>query len=167
LPIAATYEFINKEDTLYKHRMEELLAHCIPVYFDANGNPTRETIRHTVVAGENLTTIANRYGVTAQNLRQWNGLSSNTVAAGRRLTVNINNGGIRFAAVPAEPEKAASAAANASSTNSSEMGTYKVQSGDTLYAIARKYPGMTVAKIQSANNMSNDKLRIGQILIIP
>jgi membrane-bound lytic murein transglycosylase D len=47
------------------------------------------------------------------------------------------------------------------------MGTYRVQSGDTLYAIAKKYPGMTVAKIQSANNLDGDKLRVGQVLKIP
>jgi membrane-bound lytic murein transglycosylase D len=172
LPIAATYDFIDKEDTLYTHRMEELLAYCTPVDMDAEGNPTRETIRHTVVAGENLIIIANRYGVTAQNLRQWNGLRSNSVAAGRRITVHINNGGIHYAAVPAEPEKienTASVTANAppSSTNSSGTVTYKVQSGDTLYAIARKYPGMTVDKIKSANQLSSDKLQIGQLLKIP
>ena len=171
LPLAATYDFINKEDTLYKHRMEELLAHCTPVDMDAEGNPTRETIRHTVVAGENLHTIANRYGVTAQNLRQWNGLKSNTVAAGRRVTVNINNGGIRYEAVPPEPDKVvvsiAASAPSAPSSNASETVTYRVQSGDTLFAIARKYPGMTAARIQSANNLSSDKLRIGQLLKIP
>ena len=170
LPIAATYEFIDKEDTLYKHRMEELLAHCTPVDMDADGNPTRETIRHTVVAGENLNTIANRYGVTAQNLRTWNGLRTNTVAAGRRITVNINNGGITYAAVPASATTVpavSTASTNISVTNSSGSVTYRVQSGDTLYAIARKYPGMTVAKIQSANNMSSDRLRVGQVLTIP
>jgi membrane-bound lytic murein transglycosylase D len=90
------------------------------------------------------------------------------VAAGRRITVNINNGGIRYAAAaPAEPEKTAPVTASTPSTNSSETATYRVQSGDTLYAIARKYPGMTVAKIQSANNLGNDKLRVGQVLKIP
>ena len=168
LPIAATYDFIDKEDTLYKHRMEELLAYCTPV---GEGETTRETIRHTVVAGENLNTIANRYGVTAQNLRQWNGLKSNAVAAGRRITVHLNNGGIRFAAAstPTTPAPTASTATKASTSTADVSGsaTYRVQSGDTLYAIARKYPGMTVDKIKSANQMTSDKLRIGQVLTIP
>ena len=167
LPVTSTYEFINKEDTLYTHRIEELLAYCLPVDDEAD---LRETIRHTVVAGENLNIIANRYGVTAQNLRTWNGLRSNTVAAGRRITIHVNNGGIRFAAAP-EPEKATSTTANptTSSTSGDSSGviTYRVQSGDTLYAISRRYPGLTVAKIQSANQMTTDKLRIGQLLKIP
>ena len=169
LPIAATYEFIDKEDTLYLHKMEELLSHCIPVETDEFGNLiSNETIKHTVVAGENLNTIANRYGVTAQNLRTWNGLRSNTVAAGRQITVRIDNGGIRYAASQ-EPEKSTqtTSATSSTSTDRSETTTYRVQSGDTLYGIARKFPGMTIAKIQSANQMTNDRLRIGQILTIP
>jgi membrane-bound lytic murein transglycosylase D len=160
LPVAATFEFIDKEDTLYQHRMDELLAHCHPVYMDSTGKDlTRETIRHTAVAGENLHTIANHYGVTAANLRQWNGLRSNTVAPGRRVTIHINNGGITYA----EPPPTAAS----SSGQSGEAATYTVQSGDTLLAIARRYPGMTVAKIQAANQLSSDRLSIGQVLKIP
>jgi membrane-bound lytic murein transglycosylase D len=158
LPVASTYVFIDKEDTLYTHRMEELMAHCVPVETDAD---KRETIRHTVASGENLTIIANRYGVTAANLRQWNGLGSNSVAAGRRLTVHINNGGITYAAPP-QPAIAATAEGG-----KQQLITYTVQAGDTLLAIARKYPGMTVAKIQAANQMNNDRLSIGQVLKIP
>jgi membrane-bound lytic murein transglycosylase D len=168
LPIAATYEFIDKEDTLYTHRWEELLAHCNPVYSDSTGksDPRRESIRHTVASGENLVTIANRYGVTAANLRQWNGLRSNSVSAGRRLTVHINNGGLTYAAAP-EPVNVAPSAIRSTSEDGAQVITYRVQAGDTLYAISRKYPGVTVAKIQSANQLNGDKLRIGQVLKIP
>ncbi len=161
LPVAATYEFINKEDTLYTHRMEELLGHCVAVDTDSLGKSRKETIRHTVTSGENLVTIANRYGVTAANLRQWNGLKSNSVAPGRRITVRINNGGITFAAPP-QPAISATTA-----TGTQQTDTYTVQSGDTLMAIARKYPGMTVAKIQEANQLTSDRLSIGQVLKIP
>ncbi|MDR0796785.1 MAG: LysM peptidoglycan-binding domain-containing protein [Tannerella sp.] len=173
LPIAATYDFINKEDTLYVHRMEELLAHCTPAETDESGNPlTNETIKHTVVSGENLNNIANQYGVTAQNLRSWNGLKSNTVAAGRRITIRINNGGIRYEAAPPEtviPSTPVTANTQVSlkAGDDSEMIAYKVQPGDTLYAISKKYPGVTVDKIQSANQMTGDKLRVGQVIKIP
>ena len=170
LPVAATYAFIEKEDTLYTHRREELLAYCVAVDMDSVGtfDPRLETIKHTVVAGENLVTIANRYGVTAQNLRRWNGLSSNTVRAGRRLTVHINNGGITYAADP-EPKQTTSdtGGGTTGSRGQTVTVTYMVQSGDTLSGIARKYPGVTVAKIQSANQMNSDRLSVGQVLIIP
>ena len=45
--------------------------------------------------------------------------------------------------------------------------TYKVEKGDTLYSISRKYQ-ITVAELRAANNLSeNDIIKIGQKLIIP
>ncbi len=45
-------------------------------------------------------------------------------------------------------------------------GDYKVKSGDTLGAIAKRY-GTSVAAIQSANGMKSTQLRVGQRLSIP
>lgn len=55
----------------------------------------------------------------------------------------------------AEPQKAAAG-----------RGTYTVQSGDTLSAIARK-TGVPVTEIKTANGMKDGYLRIGQTLTIP
>ncbi len=45
--------------------------------------------------------------------------------------------------------------------------TYKVEKGDTLYSISRKYQ-LTVAELRTANNLSeNDVIKVGQKLIIP
>ncbi len=45
--------------------------------------------------------------------------------------------------------------------------TYKVEKGDTLYSISRKYQ-ITVAELRTANNLSeNDVIKVGQKLIIP
>lgn len=43
---------------------------------------------HRVRRGETLTAIAHRYGVTAADLKQLNGLSGNSVAAGHRLRLD-------------------------------------------------------------------------------
>lgn len=43
---------------------------------------------------------------------------------------------------------------------------HKVKSGENLGAISRKY-GLSVAAIQSANNMKNTRLGVGQTLLIP
>jgi LysM repeat protein len=56
---------------------------------------------HVVQAGENLFRIGLRYGTTAAALRAANGLSSNTIYVGQRLT--IPNGGDTGAPAPATP----------------------------------------------------------------
>jgi LysM repeat protein len=45
--------------------------------------------------------------------------------------------------------------------------TYVVKKGDTLYAIARKYTGVSVADIMSYNNLKSTSLNLGMKLLIP
>ena len=170
------------EDTVYTHRIEELLANCISAN-NSNGSlpsgATREKITHVVLSGENLYTIANRYGVTAKDIRKWNGLGSNRVAKGKRLRLYVDNGGVAFAsastkttAKPAERSSTASASAKkitqpSSATDQKGFVSYKVRSGDSLYSISKKYPGVSTAALQKANGLSSPDIRPGQVLKIP
>ena len=186
LPAAQTYAFIDKEDTVYTHRAEDLLVNCQSY---SSSQPeygsTKEKISHKVLSGENLYTIANRYGVTAQDIKKWNGLGSVRVAKGKLLTLYVDNGGVAFASTKknAAPEKAAkdtqvsgdkkSVAASAPSqtakATASQTGSisYKVKTGDSLYSIAKKYPGVSTSDLQKANGLRDASIRPGQILKIP
>ena len=162
LPAERTYAFIDKEDTVYTHRAEELLANCIPV--DSGQSlpraATRETITHIVLKGENLYTIANRYGVTARDIRKWNKLSSNRVAKGKRLKLHVDNGGVYLAAKGKEKNGSATASTGdqrPAAAASEGFVSYKVRSGDSLYSISKKYPGVTAATLQKVNKLSNGR----------
>jgi membrane-bound lytic murein transglycosylase D len=42
---------------------------------------------------------------------------------------------------------------------------YKVENGDTLWAIAKRFEGMTIEKLRALNNLkSNESLKAGMIL---
>ena len=168
LPAAETYAFVSREDTVYQYRAEDLLANCIALNASFSGEDksliTRERITHTVKAGENLYTIANIYGVTAKDIRKWNGLRSNRVPKGRRLKLYVDNGGVAFAQKKAEPKT--------NSKGNQRLKTdgfisYKVKSGDSLYTISKKYPGLTAKELQMVNNLSSAMIRPGQVLKIP
>lgn len=195
LPAAQTYAFVDKEDSVYTHRLEELLANCIS--FDATAYSKKETsekVTHVVASGENIYSIANRYGVTPKEIRKWNGLGSNRVGKGRRLVLHVDNGGVAFAqAKPAvrektiakqaeketktaetiaeEPVKKATPVVTSGNTlanaNIKGMKTYKVQSGDSLYSIARKYPGVSTDDLQKVNGLTSAAIQPGQVLKIP
>ena len=191
LPVQATYAYIDHQDTINLHRAEELLGDSMPeseLSVAAKGvtSSMKETIKHTVESGENLYIIANRYGVTAQNIRKWNRLKSNRVPRGKQLIIHVDNGGIHYGAeTQHENSSLAAIASTVSQTTASSSSTvrpqtqkkstksqkgyvsYKVRSGDSLMKIARKYPGVTVAKIQSANRLKNSTIHAGQILKIP
>lgn len=185
LPAAETYAFIDKEDTIYSHRADEFLAHYLPSAAGsgrgASGKGSREQITHIVKSGESLYTIANRYGITARDIRNWNGLKSNRVARGKRLKLYIDNGGILYASKSVSspkqtPKKQTETTAKSSRPAVSaqksggigkEFVSYRVKSGDSLYSISKKYPGVTTALLQQANGLPDANIRPGQVLKIP
>ena len=97
---------------------------------------------YTVKSGDTLYSIANKYGLTVNELKQLNNLTSDILSIGQVL--NISN--------------------SVSSPNPSN--TYAVKSGDSLYSIAKKY-GITVDALKSANGKTSNLLSIGEILVIP
>ncbi|MDL2255871.1 LysM peptidoglycan-binding domain-containing protein [Parabacteroides sp. OttesenSCG-928-G06] len=171
LPIIDACAFVEKEDTIYLHRMDELLANCVPYNAITTGqSATRERITHVAQNGENLYVIADKYGVTAKEIRRWNGLSSNRVARGKRLVLYVDNAGVMFATnKPSTSGTTAKATTAKTTAQTSADGyiTYTVKSGDSLYVIAKKYPGISASTIQKTNNLPNANIKPGQKLKIP
>lgn len=179
LPAYHSYAFAEKEDTIPLHRIEELLANYIILGEDSIADVRKEQIIHISRQGENLYTIADKYGVTAKDLRKWNGLSANRIPQGKRLKIYVDNGGVLFAnkttmkdtknTKTATAAKATVAAQTGKTTAKAENGyiTYKVKSGDSLYSISKRYPGVTASAIQKTNNLPDSKIRPGQVLKIP
>ncbi|MGM9760259.1 MAG: LysM peptidoglycan-binding domain-containing protein [Parabacteroides sp.] len=166
LPAAETYAFVDQADTIYLHRAEELLAQCEPVNPSAKRTSQREQVTHIVKSGETAITIANRYGVTAKEIRTWNGLKSNRVPSGKRLKLYVDNGGVSFAAA-----KKRSGTGNGAKTTTSSVPagfvSYTVKSGDSLYSISKRYPGVSAEQLKKANGLTSANLQPGQVLKIP
>jgi len=104
------------------------------------GESVTEEKIYIVKSGESLYSIANKYGVTVNELKDLNNLISNNLTIGQKLLL------------PGESEE-------------TTLNTYTVKSGDTLYSIANKY-GLTVQELKDLNNLSNNTLSIGQTLKI-
>ena len=97
---------------------------------------------YTVVAGDTLYGIANRYGLTVDELKALNNLTSNTLSIGQKLLVK-----------PAD-------------TSDGSLETYTVKKGDNLYQIALKYD-TSVDALKNLNGLTSNLLSIGQVLKIP
>lgn len=169
LPASDTYAFVDKEDSIYQYRVEEFLPSCLVTINggSTSGVATREQVTHIVLKNENIYTIANRYGVTPQEIKKWNRLSSNRLARGKRLKLYVDNGGVYLSAKNAQKEKAVSASPAQKAEKKDGYIAHKVRSGESLYSIASKYPGVSAQTLKQANNLSDSKIIPGQVLKIP
>ena len=115
---------------------------------DNDINPPSGNVTYTVKKGDSLWSIASRYGISVNALREANNLTSDTLSIGQVLIipgVSDDNEG------------------------NDEMGpsfTYTVVRGDSLWSIANRF-GVTVGQLREANNLTTDTLSVGQVLIIP
>ncbi|GLY09181.1 LysM peptidoglycan-binding domain-containing protein [Pseudobacillus badius] len=126
---------------------------------------------HIVQAGETIHAIAQLYQMPETELKQLNQLENNTIYAGQKLKVSGNKAVHQSAAVQRPlPEaelhtQAAKPAVEAEVKELPVTGTYIVQRGDTLGAIARAYQ-MEPAQLRQLNGLENDSIYAGQTLKI-
>jgi cell wall-associated NlpC family hydrolase len=121
---------------------------AILLIFQAGTALANQTV-HTVKAGDTLWDIANKYGVSVSSLQQNNGLSSERLQIGMKLIVNSTT----------------STRSQTSSLVPDSNTIYTVRNGDNLWAIASKY-NTTVEQLMSLNNLSSDRLNVGDQLYV-
>ena len=184
LPKSKVPIFINNEQTIYTYRTPDTIR-------DSLMNITRAlpiaSKTHVVRSGESISVIARKYGITVNEIRKWNSLSSSKLKRGQRLKVSApykaqvgevvakttgtpsaaevqqgtegQSGNTDGAVVTTSPDKST---APAKPKSGAAVGYYKVRSGDTLWKIAVSH-GMTLAEIRKLNGFSTKTtIKIGQ-----
>lgn len=188
LPLDKMAIFTSNEEKVYAYAAYQESLREKPFTYPANsaiasGNATYKTQTstkyHKVKKGESLGVIAKKYGVSVTNLKKWNGLKSNTVAAGRSLKIQTTT---RVAvAVPdntaiavASPKKANAASAESKEVASKEATvkegdadttakTHVVKAGETLSEIAKKHD-IALADLKEWNDLESDQIKVGTTL---
>ena len=119
----------------------EAVVRAIALYTGTNYVPLLGANYYVVKKGDSLWKIATSYGISVDELKKANNLTSNNLDIGQLLFI------------PREVEE--------------ETGVvYVVKAGDSLWKIANSY-GVSVSDLKSANNLKSDTLSIGQQLKIP
>ncbi len=123
---------------------------------------------YVVAAGDNLGSIAKKFGTTIADLKDLNNLTSNNIGLGKTLIIsklvttvddnNVATTSIAVSSVESFKKKTASA------KNIGE--DYYVKKGDSLYSISKKYPGVTISDIKKWNNIQDGDIKPGMKLKI-
>ncbi|MBQ2501275.1 MAG: transglycosylase SLT domain-containing protein [Bacteroidales bacterium] len=85
IPYQYTNSFISVEDSVYTHKADSLLSAKVLTSVSSGGDGG--SIRYLIKNGDTLGSIARRYHVTVSNLKRWNNLKSDSIRAGRYLTI--------------------------------------------------------------------------------
>jgi LysM repeat protein len=102
---------------------------------------------YIVKKGDTLWDIARKYGMTVNELKELNNLSSNLLKIGQTLKIKQTD-------------------SKEESEQTKPLNTYTVQKGDNLYSISNKY-NTSVDELKKINNLSTNIIQIGQVLKIP
>lgn len=117
----------------------------------------KEWMEHLIKNGENLGSIARKYGTTVSKLKKWNGLTSNRIYKGKKLMIYTGNN-------PGEVTASINSS-NVSSKSKNNLVTYKVRKGDTLSEIAEKFK-VSTANLRKWNKLKSNRIFIGRNLKI-
>ena len=134
-----------------------------PIHNELIAEPVeRKDIAYSVQKGDNLGSIAKKFGASVEDLKQWNNLTSNAIAIGNSLIVAKNE-------IVIDTNKVAIASFKKKEQYPSTTGKeseYYVKKGDSLYSISKKYPGVTISDLKKWNNIKGEELKPGMKLKI-
>lgn len=140
------YGFIDSpKDDVYQlqNNLEdyaEAVVKALTNYINVPYTPPQTSDQYIVKKGDSLYSIANKYNISVEELKNQNNLTSNILQIGQKLTI---------------PK-----------TSQSNYTVYTVQKGDSLWSIANKY-GISVNDIVQENNLGTTMLTVGQQILIP
>ena len=156
LPRKAMGKFVSNEAEIYAHAKaaEAKREKPLPKYFEMNSRT-----RYRVKNGDYLGKIATKFGVSVSKIKRWNGMRSNRLKVGQRLTIYPRN----FTGTSKRKTKNKSIKKRIQKPlPTGPYQLYKVQSGDSLWLIAQKYEGISTQNIKEWNNIwSVKKLKPG------
>jgi len=188
LPVEYGIKFIELQDSIYAYKDSvffnpENLVKAPPTYTSSkNYTPTPPTgkakVYYTVKSGDNLGYIAKWYNVRISDLRYWNNISHNLIRVGQKLVIYVPKDKATYYQSIDKKTFAQKEGGSSSTTTASkpvpkvnytgEYTVYTVKSGDSLWAIAQKYEGVTETEIMQINGITNPRsLSLGQKLKIP
>ena len=181
LPYSYSNAFIEHEDSIYRHKADKYFNPVTLKSIQEGGDG--EQITYRVKSGDYLGKIASRYGTTVAKIKRWNNLKSNDIRVGQRLI--IYRGGNAPATSSSSSSSTKTQSTSTTTTKSSTTSStttkapaakpvdpnapyteYVVKNGESLYLIAKKFPGVSAQNIMDFNGIGSN-IKPGMTIRIP
>ena len=190
IPQIQTARFIDLQDSIFAYHKDELFNDQNRIISPTSSSnhiadlPSDKYTKlyYTVRSGDNLGFISTWYNVRLSDIRYWNNIRSNVIRSGQKLVIYVPNSkadnykGINtmtFAQKQRGPGNTTSTVKSSDAKNevaqlsSGDNEFYTVREGDSLWEIAKKYPGVSDSDIARINNLTkNGSIKPGQVLKI-
>jgi LysM repeat protein len=109
---------------------------------------------HKVAEKETLFSISRMYGVSIDEIKEWNKLTSNSLSPGQELIIKKTD---------TQPSVASSANVNAEMKM--QKGVHQVAQKETMFSISKQY-NVSIDDLKRWNNMDGNDLQIGQLIYV-
>ncbi len=123
------------------------------VAFTQNFDPTKEPAKYAVYTtkkGDTLASIAQKSGLSTQEIMQLNALKTSTLSP--KMEIILPRDSSKQLAAASTPEKSTT--------------VYVIKTGDTMEILARQYD-ISVAQLMKINNKKNRLVRAGDRIVVP
>ncbi len=186
LPFEHVTRFIDLQDSIYNYNTAsyfnaEALSKAPEhsTFTPGAPNDNYKALYYTVKSGDNLGFIATWYNVRVADIRYWNNIRRNMIRTGQKLVIYVPKNKVakysdinKLTFVQKQNLAAGKPVTNINTTPTETTGNidnagsyviYEIQKGDTLWEIAKQYPGVTEGDLMRWNNISNaSKISVGQ-----
>ncbi|MFZ4679911.1 MAG: LysM peptidoglycan-binding domain-containing protein [Flavobacterium sp.] len=115
---------------------------------------------HIVDRGETLGSIARKYDVSISDIKDWNKIEDSNIQLGVKLIV-----GKKYV-VSTDTKNTQTKKENIAVNDRDEVKLYYVKKGDSLFSIAKKYPGVSISDLKKWNGIKSERLKAGMKLKI-
>lgn len=172
LPYKYTNAYIEHEDSIHTYKADVFFNPVTIKKIKDGGDGER--IVYKVKSGDYLGKIAGKYRVSVAQIKRWNNLKSNDIRVGQKLIIyrggNAPSSSASSANAKSTGSTTSSAGKNSSSSSSidpnADYTIYTVKDGESLYLIAKKFPGVSAQNIMDFNRIGSN-IKPGMKLKIP
>ena len=189
IPVEYSTRFIELQDSIFAWRdsvyfdpgkMTKSPSYYTSKYVPRPPSPGMEKLTYTIKSGDNLGYISEWYHVRLSDLKYWNNIYGTTIRSGRKLIVFVPGekaeqyrkiDQMSFAQKQRSIGKEVAAVESREKKDlpgrDDDYVLYTIKSGDTLWEIAKKYPGVSDSDLIELNDLKDgNNIKPGMVIRI-